>query len=171
MELDFAGRRTPGGLLGIGAAVLGIALLLLVGAQAQQLSQQREGLELRRSALARSSAASKDVTPLHGLGAQDSAKTLRELATPWSQLLAELEQASADTSGNVAVLAIEPDHARHRIRVTAEARDLKLALGYVQRLKRTHVLRFPMLENHEIKRDDRDHPVRFQISADWSDVS
>jgi hypothetical protein len=41
----------------------------------------------------------------------------------------------------------------------------------VQRLKRTHVLRFPMLENHEIKRDDRDHPVRFQISADWSDVS
>ena len=71
----------------------------------------------------------------------------------------------------MAVLAIEPDQAKHRVRVTAEARSLELALAYVQRLRKTAVLRYPLLDSHELRSDDKDHPVRFQISADWSDAS
>ena len=69
------------------------------------------------------------------------------------------------------MLAIEPDHAKHRVRVTAEARTLELAIAYVQRLRKTEVLHFPMLDNHELRVDDKDRPVRFQISADWSDAT
>ena len=171
LELDFAGAAPRGGLAGwvlagVGAAVLALALL-----QLHDLRGQRAGLELRRDSLEHAQQRGGSLTAVAGLSSQDAEKTVRELATPWSQLLTELESAGTDTTGNIAVLSVEPDHAKHRVRVTAEARTLDLALAYVQRLRKSQVLRFPMLDNHEIRSDDRDHPVRFQISADWSDAS
>jgi hypothetical protein len=172
LELDFAGPRARGGAAGIAVAVVGALCLIAVLVQLKVLEGQRAGLELKRTALIGASHRSgSNLDTVAGLSSQNAEKTVRELATPWSQLLAELESASGDTSGNVAVLAIEPDHSKHRVRVTAEARTLELALAYVQRLRKTQVLRYPMLDNHELKADDKDHPVRFQISADWSDAS
>ena len=171
LELDFAGGGVRGGAVGIAVALLGVLCLGAVLLQQHALAGQRAGLELRRAALVGSQHRATGVESVAGLSSQNAEKTVRELATPWSQLLAELETASGDTTGNVAVLMIEPDHAKHRVRVTAEARTLELALAYVQRLRKTQVLHYPMLDNHEIKADDKDHPVRFQISADWSDAS
>jgi len=172
LELDFAGHRARGGAGGIAIAVIGALCLIAVLVQFKIQSEQRAGLELRRAALVGAQHHSgPSMDSVAGLSSQNAEKTVRELATPWSQLLNELETASGDTAGNVAVLSIEPDHAKHRVRVTAEARTLELALAYVQRLRKTQVLRYPMLDSHEIKADDKDHPVRFQLSADWSDAS
>ncbi len=171
LQLDFAGTRSHGGPLGFALAVVGALCLSGVLIQQHSLQAQRNGLELRRAALLGVAHRSLNVESVGGLSAQTAEKTVRELGTPWSQLLVELENASGDTSGNVAVLAIEPDHAKHRVRVTAEARTLELAIAYVQRLRKTEVLHFPMLDNHELRVDDKDHPVRFQISADWSDAT
>ena len=171
LELDFAGPRSRGGLAGIAVSIVGALCLIAVLAQQHTLAGQRAGLELRRAALIGSQHRSQSAESVAGLSAQNAEKTVRELGTPWSQLLAELETASGDTTGNIAVLSIEPDHAKHRVRVTAEARTLELALAYVQRLRKTAVLHYPMLDNHELRADDKDHPVRFQISADWSDAS
>lgn len=171
VELDFAGTRSRGGVAGMVLAVAGAVGLALVMLQLHSLSGRRAGLELRAAALEHAQHRSTSLDSVGGLGAQNAERTVRELATPWSQLLAELEHASSDKSGEVALLSIEPDHAKHRVRVTAEARTLDLALAYVQRLRKTHVLRYPMLDSHEIKADDKDHPVRFQLSADWSDAS
>jgi hypothetical protein len=93
-----------------------------------------------------------------------------DLATPWTPLLAELEQASKDSQGEVALLGVEPDHAKHNVRVTAEARTLALALAYVQRLQSSHSLAYPMLDRHEIRADDAQHPVRFELTGDWRDA-
>ncbi|MDE2219520.1 MAG: hypothetical protein KGJ52_03990 [Gammaproteobacteria bacterium] len=171
LELDFAGRRAHGGPLGIAVATLGALCLIAVLLQQHALQGQRQGLELRLDALLGAAHRVQSVSSVAGLSAQTAEKTVRELGTPWSQLLVELEDASGDTAGNVAVLAIEPDHTKHRVRVTAEARTLELALAYVQRLRRTDVLHYPMLDSHEVRADDKDHPVRFQISADWSDAT
>ena len=171
LELDFAGPRLHGGIAGVAVAVIGALCLIGVLAQQHALAGQRAGLELRRAALVGAQHRGQSADSVAGLNAQNAEKTVRELGTPWSQLLAELETASGDTAGNVAVLAIEPDHAKHRVRVTAEARTLELALAYVQRLRKTPMLHYPMLDNHELRADDKDHPVRFQISADWSDAS
>jgi hypothetical protein len=171
LQLDFAGSRSRGGPVGIVVAVVGALCLIAVLVQQHSLQGQRQGLELRREALLGAAHRSQNVESVAGLSAQTAEKTVRELGTPWSQLLVELENASGDTAGNIAVLAIEPDHAKHRVRVTAEARTLELAIAYVQRLRKTEVLHFPMLDNHELRVDDKDHPVRFQISADWSDAT
>ena len=171
LQLDFAGSRSHGGPLGIALAVVGALCLGGVLIQQHALQAQRNGLELRREALLGAAHRAQSVESIAGLSAQPAEKTVRELGTPWSQLLVELENASGDTTGNVAVLAIEPDHTKHRVRVTAEARTLELAIAYVQRLRKTEVLHYPMLDNHELRADDKDHPVRFQISADWSDAT
>ena len=171
LQLDFAGHAR-GGRVGIALAIVGALCLSAVLLQLRALSAEHQGLELRRSLLARQQQShGQAAAAVAGLDVQNAQKTLRELAVPWSQLLAELESASGDSSGNVALLAIEPDHTKHRLRLTAEARTLELALAYVQRLRKTQVLRYPMLDSHEVRKDDRDHPVRFQISADWSDAS
>jgi hypothetical protein len=41
----------------------------------------------------------------------------------------------------------------------------------VQRLRKAQALRYPMLDSHELRTEDKDRPVRFQVSADWSDAS
>ena len=171
LELDFAGARLRGGLVGVSIAVVGALCLAAAVVQQHYLSAQRAGLELRRAALIDVQHRGRSAQSVAGLNAQNAEKTVRELGTPWSQLLAELEKASGDTAGNIALLAVEPDHAKHRVRVTAEARTLELALAYVQRLRKAPVLRYPMLDNHELRSGDKDHPVRFQVSADWSDAT
>ena len=171
LQLDFAGRRSRGGIAGIAAAVAGSIALMAVLVQQHQLAGQRAGLELRRTALLGVQRHAQDLTAIGGLNAQNAEQTVRELATPWSQLLNELESASNDDAGKVALLSVEPDHVKHRVKVTAEARTLELAIAYIERLQKTAVLRFPMLDSHELKTDDKDHPVRFQVSAEWSDAS
>ncbi|MGB8328463.1 MAG: hypothetical protein WCE48_12920 [Steroidobacteraceae bacterium] len=171
LELDFCGRRSGVAPLAAAVGVVGALCLVAVLVQLRALGDERAGLELRRAALAKLQHRGSLLETVGGLNTQNAEKTVRELGTPWSKLLAELETASGDTTDSIAVLAIEPDHAKHRIRVTAEARTLELAVAYVQRLRRTQTLHYPMLENHEVRADDKDHPVRFQISADWSDAS
>ena len=87
----------------------------------------------------------------------------RELGTPWTGVLADLEAASQASAGEIAVLAVEPDHDKHRILIKAEAKTLPLALAYLKRLQQSRSLRFPMLDSHEIAADDKDHPVRFAM--------
>lgn len=171
LELDFVGRRLRGGVPGLVIAVLGVLCLAAVLVQQHSLNARRAGLELRSAAAAEREHRGRSAQSVAGLNAQNAEKTVRELGTPWSQLLSELETASGDTSNDIAVLAVEPDHAKHRVRVTAEARSLELALAYVQRLRKAPVLRYPMLDNHELRTEDKDHPVRFQVSADWSDAT
>ncbi len=169
--LDFKGPRRGGGALGVLLAVLGVAAVAGAWLQLHAVAAQRAGLELRREAALRAAHPGVDPSQIQGLGQKETVRTVRELATPWSELLAQLESASSDNTGTIAILAIEPDHAKHRVKVTAEARNLPMAIAYVHRLRKTGVLRYPMLDSHEVRQDDREHPVRFQLSADWSDAT
>ena len=69
----------------------------LVGVLVQQhsLQAQRQGLELRREALLGAAHRSQNVESVAGLNAQTAEKTVRELGTPWSQLLVDLKMPAA----------------------------------------------------------------------------
>ena len=98
---------------------------------------------------------------------QEAAKALRELSIPWSPLLAELESASHDFASKVSLLQVEPDAEKKVVRITAEVHSLPDALAYLKRLQESKVLRYPMLESHERRKDDPQHPLRIKLVAEW----
>ncbi|MHB8721743.1 MAG: hypothetical protein ACYDAH_10145 [Steroidobacteraceae bacterium] len=171
IQLDFAGSRPAlnlaGGLLMAVALTAAVAVFL----EYRSIAQHRAGLEMRLAALARAdSQAAAAATPADARIAVSAQEAATDLATPWTLLLSELEQASKETQGQVALLGVEPDHAKHNVRVSAEARTLTLALNYVERLQASRSLSYPMLDRHELRADDAQHPVRFELTGAWKDL-
>jgi hypothetical protein len=172
IQLDFAGRRR--GLSWPGALLLAIGCAAAAGVfiEYRAIQEHRAGLELHLAAVSRAKPAvvSQRDAIADARVAQSVRQAALDLATPWTRLLAELEQASKDAEGQVALLGVEPDHAKHNVRVSAEARTLPLALAYVQRLQSSRSLVYPMLDRHEIRADDAQHPVRFELTGEWRDL-
>jgi len=56
------------------------------------------------------------------------------------------------------------------VRITGESRDLPLVLAYVQRLQSSAMLRYPMLDTHDVKIDDPQRPIRFALTAEWREL-
>ena len=172
IQLDFAGGRRGLSLAGGVLLALGIVAAAAVLLEYRAIGAHRAGLELRLAAVTRA----KTPAPSQLDAAADTRTAVSaqqaalDLATPWTLLLSELEQASKDAQGQVALLGVEPDHAKHNVRVSAEARTLALALAYVQRLQSSRSLEYPMLDRHEIRADDAQHPVRFELTGEWRDL-
>ena len=170
VSVDFnarASRLTPAGAL---LLLLGIAAALGALLEYRVLEFRRAGLELRLAEAGRRAHQDPESIARSAHLGEEAGRVAQELGTPWTRLLAELESASRDSSGTVALLSIEPDHAKHQVRVGGEARDLPLALAYAERLQRSPLLRFAMLESHEVRSDDPQRPVRFALIAEWREL-
>lgn len=171
IQLDFAGGHRGLSLAGSLLLALGVVASIAVLFEYRVISEHRAGLELRLAALNRANAAANPgETPADPRIAVSLQQAAQDLATPWTLLLSELERAGKDTQGQVALLGVEPDHGKHNVRVSAEARTLALALAYVQRLQSSSSLAYPMLDRHEIRADDPQHPVRFELTGEWRDL-
>ena len=92
----------------------------------------------------------------------------REIASflllPWRDLFAAIEHASQD---DVALLAIEPDHKKNQVRITAEAKDFSILIDYLKRLGSAPQLKLVRLLRYEVREDDKQHPLRFIVEASW----
>jgi hypothetical protein len=170
INLDFVGRRAPLTLLSSALLLLGVAAAAGTWLEYRHLESRRAGLELRLEAAQRR--VQRDpAAELRTAGfSAEAGRVAQELGTPWTRLLAELEAASRESTGSVAVLSIEPDHAKHNVHITGESRDLPLVLAYLQRLQTSSLLRYPMLDSHDVKTDDPQHPVRFAMTAEWREL-
>ena len=167
LNLDFVRQRAPVTL--VSGLLLAFGLIAATGAYLgyRHLDARRAGLELKLDAALRH-AQHDPAADLRNAGLSvEAGRVAQELGTPWTRLLAELEEASRDATGQVAVLSIEPDHVKHLVHITGESRDLPKILGYVERLQGSTLLRYPMLDSHDLKTDDPQHPVRFALSAEW----
>ena len=124
--------------------------------------------ELLNLSISRYSQREANATPtLSPVDAEEVAEATRELSTPWSRLLVDLELAARDSEKNIALLEIAPDKDKRNVRITGEARSLPHVLNYVSRLQSAQSIRFPILETHEIQVSDKDRPVRFVVLAEW----
>jgi hypothetical protein len=171
IQLDFAGGRRGVSLAGSLLLALGVAAAAAVLLEYRLIGEHRAGLELRLAASIRAHTPAIPRDPTADARIAVSAQqAAMDLATPWTLLLSELEQASKESQGQVALLGVEPDHSKHNVRVSAEARTLALALAYVQRLQSSRSLEYPMLDRHEIRADDAQHPVRFELTGEWRDL-
>jgi hypothetical protein len=168
--VDFVGRPSRLTLTGTVLLLLGVGAAAAAYLEYQNLEAQRAGMELRLQELNqrthRDPAQDKRATVLN----EETGRVVLELATPWTKLLEELEAASRDSAGQIALLSVEPDHGKHNVRITGESRDLPLVLAYVQRLQTSTLLRYPMLDSHDVKTDDPQRPVRFAMTAEWREL-
>ena len=88
----------------------------------------------------------------------------RDLATPWADLLAALEQAQ---HADVALLVIEPSATDRSVRLTLEARHAKAMLNYLDTLESDPRLAGVMLLSHQAGQESTPSAVRFQLRATW----
>jgi hypothetical protein len=163
LDLVAPARKAP--LAGATLCLLGLAAALSVGLAFQRKLAERSRLEAALGATARPRHSAP--TPESLQSASEAATVEHELGIPWTRLLAELESASRDSAATVSLLAVEPDVGRQQVRITAEVRALPDALAYLRRLQKIEVLRHPMLESHERRKDDPEHPLRITLSAEW----
>jgi hypothetical protein len=170
VTVDFVNRRSRMTLTGAVVLLLGVSAAAAACLEYRLIESRRAGLELKLQAAARHGH-HDPALDLRAAGLTEQAgRMAAELGTPWTKLLTELEAASRDSAGQIAVLSIEPDHAKHNVHITGESRDLPLALAYVQRLQTSSLLSYPMLDSHEVKTDDAQRPVRFSMTAEWREL-
>jgi hypothetical protein len=167
VSLDFAAPHGRTTLTGVALLMFGVTALTAAGFEYYSLSSQRAGLQLRLEASLRQSRPDPRGNARTAQANDAAAGVATALGTPWTAMLADLELASRDAAGQVAILAIEPDHEKHRVRISGESRDLPRALTYLNRLQTASTLQYPMLDSHEVVADDKEHPVRFTLTADW----
>jgi hypothetical protein len=165
LRLDF--ERTAGAAGWLGGAVLALGILVAAGALLDYRSSTAEiaALELRHDSVA---PRDRPLSPAVARSVEDARSAVHQLTTPWSDLLLELEAAGRQSKGSVALLTIEPDRDRGRVRIMAEARTLPAALIYVHRLQQGRALRGALLDQHEVQTKDPERPVRFQMTANWA---
>ena len=166
VHLDFVARRRSA-VAPIVVAACGALAVLATVAEYSVLRSEAAGLESRLSAS--DSVHDRATPPPAGERATtvEARVAASHLATPWSDMLNDLEAAARDSGGAIAVLTLEPDRDTHRVTVVAEARSLPAALRYVQRLQQGKALAHPLLDSHEVRSDVPEHPVRVQITAEW----
>lgn len=170
LALDFKRTPRPWAWLGVLLLVIGAAWLAQVVNSARTLSGQIELAEARQHVMARHSKIKPAAPPLDADALQQQIKQanaiLQQLDLPWNALFQTLE---TTRDKDVALLTIQPDAAKHRVRIGGEAKNLPQLLGYIAHLEQGRVLRHIYLTSHEIRTQDAEQPVRFTLLADWAD--
>jgi Tfp pilus assembly protein PilN len=149
----------PGLLLVAAAAVVGWRYL----GQQQAYQAQLATLNARaRAPVALPAAMRQPPVPEAQAGAVNAA--ILQLNLPWRALR---DAVQAATPPSVALLALEPDARKHTLRITAEVRGSDEMIGYVEQLQRQDWFSSVTLARHEINDQDPNHPIRFQVDAQW----
>lgn len=153
------------GLLLCGAAVgVGAQMLARQQALAGQLAAVRAQVD--GPAIVAGTAASAPVPAAALSAAQATAvnAAIAQLNLPWPALRQAI---GAATPATVALLALEPDARRQRLKITAETRDPESMVAYIAQLKRQQVFGDVILLRHEINELDPNRPLRFELDAPW----
>jgi hypothetical protein len=170
VSVDFVSRRSRPTLAGALLLLLGVSATAAAYFEYRFIETRRAVLELKLQAATRRGQHNPALDLRTAGLTEEAGRVAAELGTPWTKLLTELEAASRESTEQIAVLSIEPDHEKHSVHITGESRDLPLALAYVQRLQTSSLLRYPMLDSHEVKTDDAQRPVRFAMTAQWREL-
>lgn len=93
-------------------------------------------------------------------------RVIDQIAIPWNALFGELERAATP---EVALLAVEPDAARRRVRIDGEAKSLAAVLSYMERLDSSRGITDIVLTGHALKDGGGHSPVAFSLVGRWTE--
>lgn len=171
VELDFLNPGRARTRLGLLLLLAGVAATAAVGWRMQTLDAQVQVLnqrlgDTRKQARREGPAPAAEPARDPKVVAQEVVRAnavLANLAVPWETLFGELETAS---SGNVALLAIQPATGGRKVQLSGEARRYEDLLAYVGRLESTPGFANVFLTEHEV-RAGGERGVTFTVTADW----
>jgi hypothetical protein len=153
-------------LLIIGGGCLMAAYLQHLGTSEHNTMLQKKLTKAGEASLQQQTASQSSTLTPEEVAAQDH--RAREIASflllPWRDFFAAIESASQD---DVALLAIEPDHKKNHVRITAEAKNFDILIAYLRRLGNAPQLKLVRLLRYEVREDDKQHPIRFTVEASW----
>ena len=168
LSLDFQPRRP--GLLTVVLLLAGVLLCADAWLDASALRSQLDDVEARLAKAQRRAdrldISRRDSRPENVFSADES-KALRQaisaIRIDWAQLYRSIDAA---TSEDISLLAIRPNAQGKSVQISGEARDLKAALAFVEALRREPLANAALL-SHQIKQNDPQHPIIFEIAATW----
>ncbi len=91
-------------------------------------------------------------------------ETVSALTTPWNELFEAIERAD---SKDIALLNLEPNSQKQQVVITGEAKNLQVALEYIEQLKKQPMLAQVFLQKHSINESNTSKPVSFTVFAKW----
>jgi len=170
LSLDFRRDERPSNWIGI---ALLAAATAAAAASADRYLQQAEQLAAAKASI-RDAAAATRKKPVATVAVGDpqalaaelkhANAILLQLTLPWGELFASAE---AVGSADVALLSIESETDKRRVKIAGEAKNLEAILDYLRYLKSRPVLADVYLQSHELQKQDTQQPVRFVVSAEW----
>ena len=179
LPIDFAPRSlrrtlaqqaSLAGLLTCAGIGLGLLATLGAGLAAYQLAQERatlSALALREQARQRRSAPPVAPPPAMALPAAQAAainRIILQLNLPWRDVQLAVARA---TPASVALLSLEPDAGRQRLKIMAEAGSSNAMFAYLRALQQQALFASVTLTRHETNEQDANNPIRLQIEAQW----
>jgi Tfp pilus assembly protein PilN len=171
LELDFVKR--PRAARWVGSALLAAGIAAAAGAGGQYVALHAR-LARAEASMLDAGRAARQRAPLAGLAAdpkkvaleiQQAQVVMVRLRLPWQELFASIEAAR---NPSVALLSIESDREKRRVKIYGEAKDLDAMALYLAQIRQSRALTDAYLESHELQLKDPQHPVRFVLGANWS---
>lgn len=166
-RVDFMARRSASA-MGIGLLVAGCILTAVAVRDDATHSDEAERLdnELRQAkkALQRSELRAKgNAGPV--VEGNVPADWPARLLTPWGELFHALEQAQTES---IALLSIEPDAGRGRLRLAGEAKNAEALAEYLKSLQATASIDGLRILTQQVKQNDPEQPIEFIVEARWN---
>ena len=170
LSLDFQQQKRRAGWTNIALLAGGLVMAMFLGWHSMTQFSQIRALQAQQASLAHSTQRrapmrlpATEAQRLNNEIAQ-ARDVLEQLALPWEHLFEDIESSPDD---HVALLAIEPDAAKHLVSISGEAKDLNAMLGYLRALQAKDSLTGIYLQSHHIDQQTAEHPVRFVVLASW----
>ena len=164
LELDFRRGRAPSPWIGRVLLAAALAFAADVGFSYYEVEK---AVQANKATLVK---AQPKAAPSRNVSAEEVAsvrETVERIGTPWEKLFGALESAASE---DIALSGIEPDPKTGTVIVSGTGKDYLAALTYVLNLSRAPALSRVQLVQHATKQDDPHGPVRFTVSAAWSEV-
>ena len=166
--LDFQPRRP--GLLALALFAAGLLLAADAwhedAALREQLADAEQGLAQATHRAERGEQNRRDSRPENLFSGEDNKSiqgAVSAIRRDWEGLYRAIDQAAGK---DVTLLAVRPDSAGKAVQINGEARNLGAALAFVDAL-RQGPLGQAVLQSHQIKQNDPERPVVFEIAATW----
>ncbi len=170
LSLDFRRPERSASWVGIALLLAALAAAVAGGGRylqlANELAAERSSLREAATATRKRPVAAASSSDPQALAAElkHANEILLQLTLPWGELFASAESAGTP---EVALLAIESETDKRRVKISGEAKNLESILDYLRYLESRPALADVYLQSHELQKQDAQQPVRFVVSAQW----